>query len=504
VDWQPGRQAVDLTVSGRAASSARADEWSRRGLFVAMERRVRDVPVFAVRPASGDLVPEALAAAWTQPEIQILDQGDNWPATALIVAEVSGSNPWDEKARLVRKAGGKALIVEIPSSPSITWSRAWFEGKAWPDGVPSYDGVRVPGLIPAREAGALLMEQRPLDWHAPLADPPVRWLEFGHGIAPIALVFLAIAAIYIIGNGVVFALREQKSRFALYLIRLLVIGPAAIVAAGWMASRFSVDSWFGMLVASFGGLSIGAVLLNLAGRRLLPESHPLWGEFAIGMFAVAAFDPAWSMFSHVLGPHVAPVSPEAFGAISAYAVGANCLTGGVGWKRWAWSAVAISGAATLLLLSRWASPLYLAWIPILIAGAGLPLVRNLRTWIPVNAAVGLVSAFMIPGLAYAPHHLVWSLGQAGKFNCAEQIAFLTSPTFIGLALAAVIVGVSGTDFLVHQARRALAFSPQPRYFFFASIGFAVAGAFIPLLLHAALATAIAGGVSVLFDAIRTP
>ncbi|MBC8063447.1 MAG: hypothetical protein H7Y17_01340, partial [Chlorobia bacterium] len=417
---------------------------------------------------------------------------------------VSGRNAWDDKAALVRKASGRAMVIEIPYDPMTMWTRGWIDGKGWPDGTPISKSARIPGLIPAREAMALLAEPSLWTWIADKKEPSNRWLNFGHEVSPVALVFLAVGAIYVLGLGIYCVLREQYSRVALILIRLLVIGPAALIVGGKLTSLNTLSNWPTWHLGAFVATFLASWLINLIADKWIPDCHPLWGEFALGVFVCAGIDPVWSMFSNVLGPHRAPICPEAFGALASYAVGASYLFSTIRLTRSVWGVLGTCGIVSLVVLSQWLVKLEFAALVLAIVVLARNFANHLRFALPLVVAIGLISALFLPGLAYAPQGLVWSYAQIGKFNCAEQIAFLFSPTFISFALITIVIGIVGDNFLGHQARRAMAFSPKPKSFFYAGVCFAVAGVFIPLYLHASLATVIAGSVVVLFDAIRTP
>jgi len=501
VDWQSDMLGGDF--DGRP-SPGMANVWRRLGFFEATKNNVGARRVYAVQPSNRPTDVFALAAAWRDAEVHEVGQSDPWPVQSVVVAMAGGPNPWDEVAKLIKKAGGRALVVEVPDSKETYWTRIWLKGRGWPDGVPKVRSTSLPGLIEAKDALGILVEPERARWDEPLRDPPNFWLGFGHRAAPVTLVFLAVAGVYVLGLAVLMALREQYSRTALVLLRLLVLGPAAIVLGGRLASSGGLSNWAPLLAAAFAILFVLAWLTNKAIGHWVTDSHPLWGEFAVGLLAVAGIDPTWSMFSSVLGEHRAPISPEAFGALASYAVGANYLFSNKQIARIVWGLVAISMTLDLLLMSRWASPIYVGVVPLTIAACYRPLVAKLKIWLPAMVVVGLVGAFLWPGLVYAPDHLVHSYSQVGKFNCDEQLAFLMSPMFVCFTIVALVVGIAGGNFLGHQIRRAMAFSPPSKAYFFAAVGFGVAGIFIPLYLHAALATSIAGAVVVLFDAVRVP
>jgi hypothetical protein len=343
-----------------------------------------------------------------------------------------------------------------------------------------------------------LLKSDSAEWTEGEQISPDRWLGFGHEIAPIALLFLGVAVVYILGMAVYSVFREQNSRFAQWMIRLLVLGPAAILLSGrWVAST-SIELWVPWLLASLVGLSIVARIVGLVGE------HPLWGEFLVGS-AVAAFaDPATSMFSHAIAIHPDKCSPEAFGALAAYASGAAFLLKSRSVQRMGWSLILGVGIALAIYNANWLLPvgawpygflaliLIQAWTGRWAIGAGLAVV------------LGLYWSLIQPGLSYSPKGLVHRYDQIGRFNCADQVAFLLSPTFICFALVAAAVAIGANRFFGHQLRRALSFSPLPAEILYVAATFGILGAFVPIYLHAALATAIAGGVAVLFDAVRAP
>jgi hypothetical protein len=501
VDWQSDMLGGDFDG---LPTQAMAERWRALGYFDATRKNVGIRRLFAVRPTKRPTDPLALAAAWREPEVREIGEAASWPERSMLVAVATGPNPWDEVAKLIQKAGGRAMVVEVPDDRGTMWTRLWLRGKGWPEGVPKTDASSLPGLVEARHAMGLLADPARAKWTEAMSDPPNEWLAYGHRTAPVVLVFLAVAGVYALGLAVYMALREQYSRTALFLLRLLVLGPAAIILAGKATSLTGISGWAPALAASFVGLFFAAWVANKVASIWLSDQHLLWGEFALGLFVVAGVDPTWSMFSSLIGPHRSPVSPEAFGALASYAVGANYLFSERPFPRFLWGTVAISAVLDLLVLSHWASPMHSAGIPLAIAALCRPAVIRPLVWIPMMVGIGILGAFVWPGLVYAPDHLVHSYSQVGKFNCAEQIAFLMSPMFITFAIVGLIVAIVGGSFLGHQVRRAMSFSPKSKPFFAAAIGFGVAGIFIPLLLHAALATAIAGGVAVLFDAVRVP
>lgn len=510
VDWQAGK-SEDAFVAGEGqARVAGHEKWRQRGYFQATNANLGR-PVAAAPSRKPNSLPsnEVLKAALANPDfVPLLGRTEAWPENVLVVAEASGRNPWDEVAFLVRKAGGRALVVEYPEDSSTMWSRFWLQGRGWPEGAPTVSSTRIPGLIPARKLMALLDEPSIAKWSEGFPAPANRWLRLGHETAPVALVFLAVASIYIIGLGIYCALREQYSRIVVGMIRVLVSGPAALILGGKLTSLFGPDSWVVWHLAAFAGVNSGAWIIGwIAGRW--SDVHPLWGEFAVGAIVCGACDPVWSMFSNVLGPHRAPTSPEAFGALAAYIVGTLAMFPSRAWPRIG-ALVLVVGSLALTKRSGWLDGLSSAFVVLAMAIGFLAVSRRETSWrayAPLYAlaiGAGLVCALWKPGLAYAPQGLVYTYAQFGKFNCAEQIAFLLSPTFIAFCVLALVAAIAGDNFLGHQARRAMSFSPKPKAFFPVAVCFLVAGIFIPLYLHAFLATAIAGSVAVLFDAIRSP
>lgn len=520
VDWQTGFLDDVFVVYSGQARNTHVDRWRRRGFFEAAQKNVRRqayvvapaIPAAHEGPVPEEVRPskELLKMALYRPDaIPILGRNDAWPEDALIVAEARGRNPWDEVAFLVRKAGGRALVIEYPFDSATMWSRFWLQGRGWPEGTPVVPSTRIPGLVPARNLLALADDPTRATWSIESAAPPNLWLVYGHDVTPVALVFLAVAAVYVIGLGIYCVLREQYSRIALLLIRILVVGPAALILGGQLTSLFGPGSWVAWHLAAFASISFVAWTLGRIVARL-GDVHPLWGEFAVGALVCGACDPVWSMFSNVLGPHRAPTSPEAFGALAAYLIGTVVLIPRKRRVREVWIALVAIAVVVLCEAAPWLSNLQVAGsilaVVILNEISSRPHDPPKKRFpiLPFVLTIALVCALWKPGLAYAPQGLVYTYAQFGKFNCAEQIAFLLSPTFITFCILALVAGIAGDNFLGHQARRAMAFSPKPKAFFPVAFCFLVAGVFIPLYLHAFLATAIAGAVAVLFDAIRSP
>lgn len=477
--------------------------WIYSGYHEAMRRQLGARKVYAYAGKTGETPTTSLLAA-SQDGVTVLGLTDHWPGSAIVVATVTGRNPWDEVAKLGRKAGGRVMVVELPDKPEAMWTRMWLQGKGWPDGVPVFPSSRIPGLVRSREAMRILADPEGAQWQPALSEPPNRWLDYGHQTSPVVLVFLGVVAIYIIGLGIYLTLKEIMSRSELLLLRLLIVGPAALVLAGRITSATRIDQWPIWHAACILGSFLLAFVVNRLLSRFTTAFHPLWGEFLVGLLTLANVDPAFSMFSHILGPHRAPVSPEAFGALAAYVVGARILMGASDGFKLITALVAGSVVLNALAGSTWLWPVGFARLLLVLVAYGGSSMANLRIWIPIMGGMGVVSALWLPGLAYAPAGLVRNYSQVGKFNCAEQIAFLMSPTFVCFCLVAIIAWIAGDKFLGHQFRRAMVFSPQPKAFFPIALCFAVAGVFIPLYLHAALATVIAGGVAVLFDAVRAP
>lgn len=507
VDWQT--QEADEKFEGLTNSNV--NRWLERGWEKAVKSNLGEPKLFALAPESGEPSQWVLQAAMSSPtQIQTIRMRDAWPPNALIVAEARGRNPWDDVARFVHKAGGRALVVEVPDSSTTMWTRFWLQGKSWPEGKPVLNNVRITGLIPARNLMALLAEPARAAWSAERVVPPDRWLGFGHSVAPVVLVFLAVTAIYILGLGIYCSLREQFSRISLVLVRGLVAGPAALLLGGELTGRLGPQAWAACHVLAFVAIVISAWLINRTITWRKREFHPLWGEFAIGAVVSGACDPVWSMFSNVLGPHRAPTSPEAFGALAAYLIGAVILLPRRKRLKEFWIAFVSIATISLFMFAPWLQSLAIAPAVLIVVIADEissrphdPPKKRLPI-LPFVLVIALVCALWNPGLAYAPQGLVYTFAQFGKFNCAEQIAFLLSPTFIAFCLVCIVAAIIGENFLGHQARRAMAFSPMPKAFFPVALCFLVAGVFIPLYLYAFLATALAGVVAVLFDAIRIP
>lgn len=505
VDWQTGFLDDVFVLRPRSARLVGPKKWTNRGWVEAIKRNLGEPKVFSVAPESGEPSREVLKTAMVSlTQIPIVHRDEPWPTTGLLVAEARGRNPWDEVAFLTQKAGGRALVVEYPDLNTTMWSRVWLMGKGWPEGVPIPNSTRIPGLIPARDLMRLVSIPTSAIWEDQKSIPANRWLGFGHDVAPVALVFLAVASIYVIGLGIYCAMREQFSRIAITLIRILISGPAALILGGKLTSLNTPADWAIWHLAAFVAVVTVIWITNRIATKWIPDCHPLWGEFAVGMFVCAGIDPVWSVFSNVLGPHRAPINPEAFGAFTAYAVGSSFLFSSKKWSRAIWLALAIGGSAALLIFSHWLVGISSAIAVLILVMLTRGFEGRLRYGLIIVLGLGLFSALYKPGLAYAPQGLVYTFAQVGKFNCAEQIAFLLSPTFISFCLVAIVAGIVGDNFLGHQARRAMSFSPKPKVFFYAALCFALAGVFIPLYLHAFLATAIAGAVTVLFDAIRVP
>ena len=503
--WVLWPRAVDYKQISRLLSLPSGVDWDSANLdeLKGFDQAVLDHlgmrPRFAFRPDKAPMQGAlTYLGGWSDGDsIPSIGMNDPWPDEALILAAPSGRNPWDEIAALSRKAGGRVVVVEFPSSPETNWTRVWLRGSGWPEGVPCLPQTRISGLVPASSLLSLLKSDS-AEWTEGEQIPPDRWLGFGHEIAPVALLFLGVAVVYILGMAVYSVFREQNSRFAQWMIRLLVLGPAAILLSGRLVASTSIELWVPWLLASLIGLSIVARLVGLVGE------HPLWGEFLIGSAVAAVVDPATSMFSHAIGIHPDKCSPEAFGALAAYAGGAAFLLKSRPVQRMGWSLILGVGIALAIYSATWLMPvgtwpygilaliLIQAWAGRWALGAGLAVV------------LGLYWSLIQPGLSYSPKGLVHRYDQIGRFNCADQVAFLLSPTFICFALVAAAVAIGANRFFGHQLRRALSFSPLPAQILYVATTFGILGAFVPIYLHAALATAIAGGVAVLFDAVRAP
>ncbi|MCC7230202.1 MAG: hypothetical protein IT203_07390 [Fimbriimonadaceae bacterium] len=482
------------------------DYLQKIGFFRAMDAHLKKRVPVAVRGEDGELDPYTDAATGFSSSIRrVADRPTHLNSDEFAVATVRGIRAWDRKAKLVESSGGRAMVVEVPSLPGQMWSRLWLEGRGWPDGVPVVKKTGFPGIVDAASLTDLLErpeEARWVVWDGDRQSTPNAWLEFGHETAPMILVFLSVGVLYVIGASIYNILREVQSRVALGLLRLVILGPAAVVLSGLPMSRGPIQSWPFWFFISWLGLLLTSLLLGWLAKKLFPDRHPLWTDCLVGLFTVAMASPAFTFVSPILGPRPVPFSPEQAGSLAAYAVGAFHLAPRYKGSEWVMGFVVLAALSAYPLLNHIEGREFRALtIAAILLASGH---RAILTGVLAISMIWAIAFDHIPRWTYANNDLFRSLESSRYINLYDYASFAASPTFIGFVTLIAVGVIVGDRFLRRQFRRALNFSPFPKAFGWASLGFLVVGLVAPIYLYAALITAMAGCLVVLFDAIRTP
>lgn len=478
----------------------------RIGFYRAVEEHLRKRIPVAVRGEDGELDPFTDASTGFASSIRrVADRPTHLSSGEFAVATVRGLRAWDRKAKLVASAGGRALIVEVPSLPGQMWTRLWLEGRGWPDGVPVVKELGFPGIIDAASLTDLLErpeEARWVPWDGDRQSTPNAWLEFGHETAPMILVFLSVGVLYVIGASIFNILREVQSRVVLVMLRLVILGPAAVILAGLPMSKGSTQSWPLWFFTSWLGLLLTSLLLGWLAKSFFSDRHPLWTDCLVGLIAVAVVNPAFSFVSPILGPRPVPFSPEQAGSLAAYAVGVFHLAPRFKGFEWLMGSVILAALTAYPLLNHIEGREFRA-----LTIAAIVLAAGHRAILMGVLAISMFWAIAfdhIPRWTYANNDLFRSLESSRYINLYDYASFAASPTFIGFVTFIAVGAIVGDRFLRHQFRRALNFSPLPKAFRWGSLGFLIVGLVAPIYLYAALITAMAGCLVVLFDAVRTP
>lgn len=426
----------------------------------------------------------------------------DWPEVGLAVATATS---WDEVAKITANAGGRVLVIEYPPEDGRTWSRFWMQGHGWSSKLPAWEGFGMPGLIPARQVGRLLIQPDTFRWEASEvanwggAD---QWLIFIGRLAPLTLAICVFFAAFFAGCTVYLVSRQEASRLAACGMKASLLLPATFLLSGRLMQVGDRDLAAFWLIGVFVGLVSLSTVLDIIVRKLVPGAHFLVGVFAVGLFATVASSPVWSIYSNVLGSGEFPVSPEATGALLGYLVGfaAGCR-GAVrlAWMGWAGCLAAFAWG---LRGAWWASEVWpLALLPLV---ALLIALRLFRPWQCV--AYGLVpladQRLFRHGFTWAPENLFSAADQVHAINAARYAEFFSSPVVLTTLFLGAAIALMSEPYLFQELRRTLKRDSRSRSLLQAAGAAGAMSLFQPLLLYPAFMCLVGGVFVILVDTAR--
>lgn len=506
VDWigSPHDFAFYQAADGRSLRAGSYSALAARGFFAAKRRALDGLSTALVTGPSGAASPSEMLLALNDgsPLVPRFPLAGPVPPNAVLVHEATS---WTEAVTLSHLAGGRALVVEFPPLPGETWSRFWTFGRGWPEGLPS-DSLNVPGLVAARSAPTLLLHPERLTWRP---DDTLRWgganrwLEFGHGVAPILLGLLGMLAIAACVAGVYCATTERRWPPLRWALAGLLAAPAALVAAGGLGRALGP----GGLPMYFLFVEVGLVFLAYAGgaleKRRLAGAHPLFLLAVAGLPILGVFDPRWSVFSSVFGWNVVPTPPEGLAAWFGYL--AACIGFRPPGRGWSWGGFLLAAGLTAFGLAGrpwWVDPLGgTAVLPLAAWIVGEQAARPLL-W----PALAFVSPgfyrLVVRGAAWKPGGLSSDWGDVGVLNLTAYVQFLLSPALIALAGTVALVALFGDRFFVYRMRRLTMADPRRRILFAAAGAMLSVGVFDPEILTAAVPLSVGATAALLFDALE--
>lgn len=425
-----------------------------------------------------------------------------WPPVGLVVARATS---WDEVAQVTAKAGGRSLVIEYPPEDGQRWSRFWMQGHGWPTKLPAWDGFGLPGLIPARQAGRLLLQPGAFRWEDSEAanwGGADQWLTFVGRLAPLTLAICVFLAAFFTGCTVYLVSRQEASRLASWGMKVSLLLPATFLLAGrltFVGGRDLATFW---LIAVFAGLVSISTVLDLAIRKWYPHAHFLLAIFAVGLVATTVSSPIWSIYSNVLGPSEFPLSPEAAGSFFGYLVGVAAGTRGAGGLAWGGRILCVLAFVWGLAGAWWATGIWpFALLPLV---ALLISLRLFRPWQLV--AFGLVpladQRLIRYGFTWAPENLFSASEKVHAINAARFGEFLSSPVVLTTILLAVAMGLMSEPYLFQEIRRTLKRDSRSRALLQAAAVAGLMSLFQPLLLYPAFMCLVGGVFVVLVDTAR--
>ncbi|MFI5387457.1 MAG: hypothetical protein ACHQ50_15220 [Fimbriimonadales bacterium] len=497
IDWAgTGNELVFTYQNGRYLSTGFKD-LAKRGYFQARDRIVQ-VPSAAIGPTGGFASSSVvlLALDGRSPQVVPLTSNQDW-SNGVVIAEAES---WDRVAAIAAKASGRVLVAEYPPPPGQRWSRYWLRGSGWRNALPDWSPYKVPGLIPASQAGNLLLNPNQFTWvenDSANWGGANRWLSFYAHTAPLVFAILGFFVVFFAGCTVYLISREEHARFGGTAVKYLTLIPATVLFAGHLTrvlgfSGTAIWYLFAFLSLVFVSQTLGAVC-----RRLFPGAHGMLGIAITGFAITAASAPLWSLYSNVLGPNQLPLSPEAVGSLVAYLTGICAFARGGGSALWLARLVAAGTLVWGVTQNPW-------WISGQWPFVALPIVcwlagsRLFRLWmLPMLALLPLADGKVIRGgFVWAPGNLFPAFSQANAVNLARHAEFLVSFSFLCTAVLGCAMAVFVERYFFHEIRRTLLRDSRTKALFFASYACGAMGLFQPLMLYPAL-TCFLGGAFVL-------
>lgn len=504
MDWTGTKDELVFGLRDGKYLSLAIQELGRRGYFVARDQVVQ-APSFAVGSASGFARPAALFLAMDGRSLQVtpLTLKDRWPP-GVAFAEAES---WDEVAAIAGKAGGRVLVVEYPPQPDDRWSRYWLRGSGWGTRLPTFRDFDVPGLIPASQAGALLLHPNRFRWvenDAGNWGGANRWLTFIHHAGPLTFSVLSFLAGFLAGCTVYLISTEEHARLGGTSLKYLTLLPATVLLAGQATRWLGPPAFVLALCVSFSILVLASQALGAFFKSTSPRANPMLALALVGLVATALSPPLWSLYSNVLGINPLPLSPEAVGSLFAYLVGVCAFVQRAGPIVWLGRFLVLATLLWGVLLNPW-------WVAGQWPFAALPLVAlfvgegRFRLWtLPVFGLLPLADGRLLRhGVVWAPGNLYPSLTSRDSLNFARHAEFFMSFGFLVSFLVAGAMAVFVERYFFHEIRRTLLRDPRMMALFQAAAACAAMGLFQPLMLYPALFCAIGGGFLVLADAART-
>lgn len=485
VDWVGDPRDYAFRSSSRGWESTRKEDLERRGYFSAKRDSLGIGTAAIVK--GGRFAPSVMLLALERDGITTALPGGTWPANTLMVF---GAHDWVEVDEVAYATTGRVAIVEYPPPKDAVATRLWLRGP-WPPGrldlsstlrpaLPKFaESGNLPGLVPARKVGALLVSPTAAQWES---DPGRGWGGAGPWLAvmqtsgpilrlAIGLLVAALAAI---------ALRlvadERRSRTVAAALATAITAPLLVVGS----SAFYDGNWEAALIW---GTPVMALAMA-AGMLLLRLFKVSWLQAGgiLGSAMLLVSRPELGSFSGPLSAANAPISPE---AIACFYGSLTLACTGRGWPRatgWALTGIAI--AASILTPTWWApSHGVLVVLPFVSALAGQ---GRLRTWMafPMWIATSGFAAALNVGIAFNRNGLVDSYRSWDALDLANIWSFLLSSTFLLPAFYLMLLVIWTSSFAAYQLRRVWSASPHLNSLLRLASVLAILGIFQPGLLAA--------------------
>ena len=418
---------------------------------------------------------------------------------SILVCAISN---WTELPAIEHLAS-RTLVLEYPPRKETQWSRAWLYGK-WPDQTFMIKDVRVPGLLPARDAARLLIDPKIAYWTKDRSGDwggANRWFERARDVWPFLLGIVAILGSYVLFCAVYCVVNEQRGRLASVLLYALLLVPASVVFEGRVARLFGPAAAVSSFLVSYvllGVFCLGVWLL--LGRRL--DQAATLAVAVTGLLGCLLGDETWSLVNALWFGRVLPFSPWGAGflflyvaLLAAYSKDSRALT-------------RVSVAVLLIVpvlgfLGAWwgGGNAAVCAIPLAALTARFGVLRR-----PMLVALGLfpptLAQLAICGATLAPDGLVRRAEDAGAVRLDETMALLGSPAFGLLLLVMGVLALVGGKFFIHQIRIALLRSQGERTLLAITAAAAALALLEPRAIPSFLVLGIGAMLMLLIDALR--